>query len=174
MMPESDSDLGKKIEIQERTLGYQLDWIKAVDTKTEILIAIDLAMLGLLAAVAPKPTDLSALPIIMLSASALPLLVSLFYCVRATFPHLDGPRGSLIYFGGICAHDREGFGDLARGRSETDHLKDLCDQTHQNALIAGTKYKRIQAAFMAMFIGAAFWLPTVYILYQVYSSKEQS
>lgn len=163
---EDTSDLLKRLAIQEQVHGYQLDWIKAVDVKTSILIGIDLAMLGVLAAVAPATKDLTFGKLGILVLSSVPLAMSLVACLLATMPRLDGPEGSMIFFGGICKRTRDAHRAAARERADEERWQDVCDQTHQNAVIADWKYAKVRMGFYWLFASAPFWLISIYVLYR--------
>src|SRR5262245_13954557 len=68
---------------EEATLSRQLEWIKAVDAKTPIIIGIDLALLAATAALAPKPNNIDPLPWVYVAMSSLPVLVCLICCIFA-------------------------------------------------------------------------------------------
>lgn len=155
----------RRIARQETALGLQLEWIRAVDGKTSVVIPIATAMLAALWAVAPRPSDLNLCNVPWLAIGTIPPLLALVFCWKATFPQTDGPAGSFIYFGGICSHELSKYGEKVRARSDEEHMEDLCHQVHRNAQIARTKYAAVQSAMKSLLIGTLPWVAAVYFLF---------
>src|SRR5437879_591545 len=95
--------------ILEGTLERLLGWIKDVDGRVQTTLAIDIAMLGILAARAP-PFDrwwsLASLTFLLTLGT---LFASVGFTFLAVFPRLVGPSESLVYFGSIAAFPEEVF-----------------------------------------------------------------
>ncbi len=163
-MPQIDT--GAAITRQERILDLQLDWIRAIDAKMPILMAFATAMLAVLAAVTPEQEKISAATCAWVAVGGAALVTSLIFCAAATFPQTEGPRGSLIYFGGIGSMGPAEYGAAVASRSDEQHLADLVAQCHRNACIALGKYAHTRRAFIALFAGLAPWLWSIYRLYQ--------
>lgn len=159
-------DLGRLIERQEHVLGLQLDWIRAVDAKTPIVMAVATGMLGVVFAIAPAPDNMTKTAVAWMIVGSAALTVSLVLCTLASFPRTTGPAGSLIFFGGISARPLADYKKHACEQSDEDRLDDLCKQCHRNAEIATEKYKQTRRAVGWLLTGIPLWLAAVYALYQ--------
>ncbi|MFO1010548.1 MAG: DUF5706 domain-containing protein [Planctomycetota bacterium] len=153
-------------QVQTDELARLLEWIRAVDAKVPVLMAISSAIVASVAAVAPVPSNLNWNSIAWIAAGVAPQVVSLVYCALATFPQTKGPSGSLIFFGGIASRSAEQHRlDVARLTRDA-HLADLTAQCHRNAQIAAIKYQRVRRATAWLFIGLAPWVVAIYFLYR--------
>lgn len=153
------------IAIQERTLDRQLEWIRAVDVKTAFVLTICLAMLAGLFALAPKSENLGWKHVAVLVGGGALVVLTAILCGRATFPQRRGPLGSLVFFGEICKHSREGYASAVARRSREEYLADLNAQCHRNAQIAALKYRRVGWAMVWLEVGLVFWLAAMVTLY---------
>ena len=151
-----------RIAIAEGTLSRLLEWIRAVDAKTPLVIAIATGMLGVIAAVAPKPGDLALRSSLAIALGAIPLIGSLVLCLMATFPQTRGPLDSLIFFGGIAKRSAQQFLDAERKRTQEEYLADLLAQCHRNAEIAASKYADLKRALYWLAASIPFWLWVIY------------
>ncbi len=77
----------------------------------------------------------------------------------------SGPKGSLIYFGGISSQNSEQYEQAVMGLSRADYIKDLVKQCHRNAQIAEQKFTWIQRALACLFLSSVPWVLSVYLLY---------
>lgn len=154
-------------EILEKTLERMLYWIAAADNKVAPVLAIDTAMLGIVAAIAPKPGAWNAAAVVT-TAIALALLFSslglLFY---ASFPRTHGPKGSLVFFGGITERERSVFVAQITNIDISRYCDDLAAQCYRNAEIAGLKYRYVRLAMTALVAAIIPWMLSVYFLYGV-------
>jgi len=149
----------------EKILSLQLEWIKTADAKVPPLFSINVAMLGLLAVLMKGVTDWSFLIGFFAFLSIASLSISIIFLAQAMFPRLDGPEGSLIFFGGISKLSREEYISKVLSVSSGDHKNDILSQVHRNAEIATSKYKYVKKAFISTFISVPFWVNAVYFLY---------
>lgn len=152
------------IERAENTLSRLLEWIRAVDSKVPVVMAIATGMLGVIAATAPAPKELTSSAFAWIVVGAAPLAVSLALCAKATFPQVDGPPGSLIYFGGIAAKPQRSYLQAALERTDQGYLEDLLGQCHRNAEIAKGKYDSVRFALIWLLAGIPAWLAALYAL----------
>lgn len=162
VVPPEDPDT--LIDRGEASLDRLLEWIRAVDAKTPVVMAIDTAMLGVIAATAPGPDHFCASTWLWIAVGTASLVVSLSLCALATFPQTKGPEGSLIYFGGIASRSLPGYIEAARSRTKAEHLDDLLKQCHRNAEIAASKFKYVRLALFWLVGGILPWLVAVYTL----------
>lgn len=152
------------IERQQRTLEFNVDMIRHVDSKTGFVVALNTALIAAIAAVFPEPTDATlGVVLIALMGVACPFL-SLALCWKATFPQTDGPD-STIFFGRIARRSLEEYCSKARSLDPYGYLDDLLKQTHVNATIANSKYCHVRSAMRALFIGVVPWTIAVSLLY---------
>lgn len=161
----SDEELNRTIERQEACLSRQLEWIRSVDSKTPTIIGLCLAMLAVIAAIAPPTCEANTLDWLFTVASSAPLVASLVYCCLATRPITKGPSGSLIYFGGIADLQSEVYSRLVMQRRCSEYLNDLNLQCHRNAQIASIKFAAVRKATTWMLVSAPIWLATIYHLH---------
>ena len=164
--PNGESDRSAIIQQQESSLDRQLEWIRAVDSKTPIIIGLATAMLAVTGALSPDPKSLTWATGVLMAIGSLPLIGSLCWCAAATFPHTEGPDGSLIYFGGISKRSSAKYTEAVSTRTTEDYLQDLNAQCHRNAQIATAKYRAVQRAHLWLFIATPVWLIACYLLYK--------
>ena len=158
--------LDRRCDILEKKLARNIAWIAAADSRVAPLFAINTAMLGVIAALVPKPSMWEKLPLVTAVLSALCLGGSLVCIFLTTMPRTAGPKGSLVFFGGIVQRDVQQYLQAMQELKEEDYLTDLAAQVHRNAEIASTKFKWVGYAMRCTLIGAVPWLITVFLLYQ--------
>lgn len=165
-LPQSASDdaLDVQVDRADKTLDRLLEWIRAVDAKTPVIMAIDTAMLGVLAALTPAPEKLSATAWLWIAFGSAALIVSLGLCARATFPQTKGPGASLIYFGGIASRSADAFAQAMREVTKAQYLEDLLGQCHRNAQIATDKFACVRRALFWLVAGIVPWLAALYAI----------
>jgi hypothetical protein len=154
------------VSFLEKNLTRQIAWISAADSKISFILAIDTAMLGFLAAVSPKAAGgWEVAPAICAAFAAVFGLTSLIFLSLASFPRTKGPKGSLIFFGGIAQRDAVQFRKATSEMSTESHFDDLCAQCHRNAGIAERKFVWVQRALIALYLSATPWCLAIYLLY---------
>ncbi len=152
-------------ERAEKILTLQLDWVRTADSKVPPLFAIDISMLGLLAALVKLLPAWTIPAAVACSIAAIPLLLSLVFLALAMFPRLDGPKESNVFFGGIAKQSEKSFKANFFKASDSDIQDDLLGQAYRNAEIASKKYSNIKLAFILTFCSALPWIAAVYLLY---------
>lgn len=102
--------------ILERTLG----WIAAAEIKVGVVVTIDIAMMGgLAAAYAGVATKTQA--IYGFTATAATLAAIALACAAMSIkPRLDGPDRSLLYFGRVAEMPRADYIDRLRAASDEE------------------------------------------------------
>ena len=128
-----------EIDLIDRILSRNLSWVAAADSKVTPVLAIDTAMLGVLAALVPSAASWKAVPAILAAVSGLLLCGSVVNLIVATFPRLSGPRASLVFFGGISSFERDKYVKQFLSSQTPEIAKDLVEQCHRNAEIASAK-----------------------------------
>ncbi len=144
-------------DVLEKTLARLLHWIAAADTKMSWLLAIHTAMLGVLVALTPKPL-VWGLGSVSSVIAGLILLVSVLMLTAVAFPRTDGPKESLIYFGGIVSYEYETYRANISGLNPEDYCDQLTQQCYRNAEIANAKFKWLQGSMITLFIAIIPWL----------------
>jgi hypothetical protein len=153
------------VAILDKTLDRMLYWIAAADNKVAPVLAIDTAMLGVLAAIAPKPGAWTLLSGTATAITMMLLFTSLGLLFFASFPRTVGPKGSLVFFGGITERDQESFVTEMSNLPASRYRDDLAIQCYRNAEIAGQKYRFVRLAMTALFLAIIPWILAVYLVY---------
>lgn len=157
--------LDGKLDIIDRILSKNIAWIAAADTKATLTFTVISAMLAVVAALIP-PTDAWTIwSGIAIAGAVLFQGTSLVNIVLAMFPQLAGPRGSIVFFGGIASHDEQQYVQKIKNSSVEDLVEDFARQCHRNAEIAQLKFGRVRYAVLSGFISLPFWLAATGLLY---------
>lgn len=126
----------------DRILGF----FPRVETKLSLVLGVDAALLGLLAANVPGARQLAW----HMAFAVVPVLLigeSLRQVYLGSFPNLAGGQRSLIYFREVA--DRTEPAYLAEFGTLTDEAlaQDLLSQTWRNACILREKFDHLKRAF---------------------------
>lgn len=157
--------LDGKLDLLDRILSKNLAWISAADTKGTLLFAVDSAMLAVLAALVPPINVWTTGAVVAAAIAILFQMASIAFIVVAMFPRLNGPRGSLIYFGGIASHDEADYVRKIMDNPIEEVITDFARQCHRNAEIAKTKYDMVRRGVISGFLALPFWLAAIWLLY---------
>ena len=122
-----------RIKILETELDRLLQWVRAAESRLALVLPLATAMLGALAVSVPAAFQWTKLSAIAASFAAFFLVLSIGFAAVATFPRTHGPKGSLIYFGGIDSMEREQFAESSKTVTEDEYIDDLAAQCHRNA-----------------------------------------
>lgn len=149
----------ERMQLSQWILERNLHWIAAADVKIGVVVALDTAMLGTLAAA------FSALPAAqrttwayLFSVLAACFLVAALICARmSVLPRTEGPKSSFIFFGRIAEHNAPDYAEAFKKASEDDLLNDCLAQVHRNAQIACDKHAWVRAGMMWSFGAVAPW-----------------
>lgn len=155
-----------QISFLENNLARQLMWIGAAESKVSFVFAVNTAMLGVLAAVSPKSAcNWEVATVIITALAAIFCLASLLSLSFASFPNTTGPKGSLIYFGGVTQRDSQQYHEAVSGMSAEAYIEDLSAQCHRNAEIAGLKYTWVRRSLILLYLAVIPWGLSIYLLY---------
>lgn len=152
-------------ERAEKILLLQLEWVKTADAKVPPLFAINIAMLGVIAALVKALTSWNIATAIFTALCLISLALSIGFLALAMFPRLSGPKGSNVFFGGITKKTEAIYLEDVKDLCDEKYEDDLLSQAYRNAKIAETKYTHIKLAFTFSFVSAPFWLVAIYLLY---------
>lgn len=155
----------KKIDFLEKELSRLLSWVQSAETRMSWALPLSTAMFGALAILAPTFTKWTILPAIASSFAIVFLMLSIVFSALSSFPRTTGPRGSLIYFGGIVSKDLEQYKKAIADLTENEYIEDLIRQCHRNAQVAERKFVWMQRSLICLFISAGPWILSVYLLY---------
>lgn len=168
-MTEEDTTITGVVDIviirAESDLDRLLGWVRAAESRLALVLPLSTAMLGALAILAPPVNKWSVLGGIATAIAAILLLLSIAFAACASFPRTTGPKGSLIYFGGITSRELSQYEAAARARTPEEYFGDLLRQCHRNAQIAEKKYTWVQRSMVSLFISALPWGLSLFILY---------
>ncbi len=162
-----DIEPDQLIDLLEKELNRLLLWIQSVETRMSWVLPLSTAMLGALAVLAPTYTKWTILPAIMSVFAVLFLALSITFSALSSFPRTTGPKGSLIFFGGIVSRELEQYIKAVNGLTKEEYIKDLTQQCHRNAQVAERKFTWIQRALGCLFLSAAPWAISIYLLYSI-------
>jgi hypothetical protein len=159
-------DAQERVRFLEANLGRQLAWIGAADSRSAFIFAVDTAMLGLLAAVAPRQAaSWGVAPAVFASFATVFVLASLLFITFASFPRVEGPRGSLVFFRGITQRTTQQFKDAVAALSDESYADDLVNQCYRNAEIASRKFSWVQRSLICLYLAVPPWGLAIYLLY---------
>ena len=153
------------IELLETELARLLEWVRAAESRLAFILPLSTVMLGALAVLAPRISSWSVYSAIVSSFAVFFLVFSIIFAAIASFPRTIGPKGSLIYFGGIVALDLEQFSSAIDSLTRDKYESDLIKQCHRNAQIAQRKYTWVQRSMACLFISSAPWAISLFLLY---------
>ena len=153
-----------EIDRQEKILARLGEWVRAADTRFPPLAAMNTAMMGIFAALAPGVSKWTPELISSGSIAASLLGTSLVFLALAVFPRTKGPPHSIIYFEGIRSRTSESYHATINELTETNYLADLIEQSHRNAEIAHVKFRYVRLAMIAWFSSIVPWSSTLYLL----------
>ena len=149
----------------EKILSLQLEWVRTADSKVAPLFAINIAMLGFLAALIKSLPAWTISPAIFSSITVILLVVSMLFLALTMFPRLIGPKDSSIFFGGISKQSEDKYLSEMSSMTDDEFQKDILRQVYRNAEIANSKYANLRLAFIFTFVSIIPWLGSVYALY---------
>jgi hypothetical protein len=161
----SDDTMALRISRTETELARLLEWGRAAESRLALVLPLATAMLGALAVLAPAVNQWPVLGGIVSSFAGLFLVLSILFAAFASFPRTTGPKGSLIYFGGIITRDLNQYEAEVRALTSEAYLADLIRQCHRNAQIAERKYAWMQRSMACLFLATLPWLISLFILY---------
>ena len=133
----------------EASLGRQLSWISAAESRIALIIPLSTALFG---SIALKYSSFSQTPCWIQASHwlTLSLLSASIICASiAIFPRTRGPKSSQIFFGGIASQSSDGFIEAIDETSEDSYRKDLAEQVYINAKIAVVKFTWIRRSGIA-------------------------
>lgn len=148
----------------ERNLDRQIAWTRASDSKLAMVLPINSAMLGVLAAQLAQAQVKGLHHWALAVAASIPALVSFFSAILAALPRTRTRTESCIHFTGVAEHEPGRFHDRMRDLTEEQHFEHLAAEVHTSARIAREKMIHARRAYYALFIALPFWVAAIYLL----------
>jgi hypothetical protein len=156
----------ERIALLEANLGRQLQWISWSDTKSAFIFTLVAAMVGVLATVAPDRADQwSILQAVSASFALAASAAAFVFLSLAAFPRITGPKGSLVYCGGVAQREIEQFCSEISSIEEEVYAHDLASQCHRKAVIACEKFAWVRRAMIARYLAIGPWSVALWLLY---------
>lgn len=157
-------DQDQRFRTAQWILERQIGWISTADVKVGALVAIQTAMVGMLAATYSAASSRSELAILCTVLAVL-CSVGAFVCAAlALFPRTGGPEKSLIFFGQISSISRSDYVNVISETSCDGLLEDCAEQIHRNAEIARDKHCWLQNGMILSFVSSPLWLIAIFNL----------
>ena len=149
------------------SLARVIEFTRSADTKAGPVIALQIALVGTLAArfdklwviVNGSPWDIeNTLLVLLLTVYGVFLVVVVVLAARVYMPINSKTGESLIYFEDIAALEFESFEAKAKEMSISVIECQLLDQIHRVSQIARVKMRRVRWAFVMSFPSSMLWL----------------
>jgi len=138
----------------DRLMGF----FPRVEAKASFILALNIAMLGVMALNFPVRDIASPRGCFGIIASLL-LLLSLSQLYVVFFPHLKpGEKPSLLFFGDIADMGWRAYHHAVRSLTDDALLEDITCQIWRNSEILKIKFARTRSAFIFTLMALPFWL----------------
>lgn len=159
-------EIKQRIENAKWLFERTLSWIATADVKVGVVMALDTAMFGGLAAAygasdASTRTSWAYLTAFLACGS---LLSAVFCAAMAAVPRMLGPVASNIFFARVVQRPLEEYKDTFQRLDDTTFLNDLTTQIHRNAEIATAKHAWVRKSLIWSFLAAGPWAVSIAIL----------
>ena len=161
----AEFDVNHEIEVLEKSLERHLSWIRQSDTKSQMLIAINLVLVSAVLSETPKADAFTWRTAAIIFLGNIVPCWNLFKCFATITPHVKALNNSLVFFGTINKMTIDEYKNAVKSRTQEDYLDDLIIQTYTNAKIADIKYRRIKHAADLTFLSLPVTLFAVALLF---------
>jgi len=160
------SNKKERLTVAQWVLERNLAWIAAAEVKVGIVVAIDTAMLGgIAAALSASNPAASSWWIYLLTLIAVGALgIAIICAAMSIMPRVSGPARSLLFFGRIAEMDSSEFRNQFSQVSDDELLEDLANQIHRNAQIAKTKFRWVRNSMGWSFLSIIPWFVAITVL----------
>lgn len=156
-------DPEKQLEFACKTLDRVLGFFQRVDSRAQVLMGIDVAMLFTLAVNAPSLVTPLWVHAVFVVAAAL-LGLSLYKVYRVFNPQLRGPELSLIYFQEIAKLAEKEYLDRFTVQTVDGFTRDVLFQAWRNSEILIEKFKSLKDGMTAAGWSLPFWIAALAIM----------
>ncbi len=161
------NDDQERLSFAQWILEKNLHWVSAAEVKTGVIVALNTAMLGGLAAAFGAVTERSAWANLFSVTSAACLLIAIFCAAMSVLPRTEGPPTSFVFFGKIVKDSRADYVDSFKRADNTAFLNDCLEQIHRNAEIACDKFRWVRNAMMWSFVAVLPWVAAIACLLKI-------
>lgn len=159
-------ETNEKIDMLEKNLARQLDWIRAADSKVAPIIFLTSSMLGTTAAAFSRTPGFTVFNVALTVLTVAPLLVALVYIAMANFPHFSPDTGSVIFFGSINQAGLSSFERRASEITRDEYFRDLSAMCYNSAHIAHLKFMHVKKAMVFLLMAILPWVVLIYDVFQ--------
>jgi hypothetical protein len=164
--PGGESDSTSRSTQDERKeardqLTLVLSFFPRVDAKASAILAINTAMLAVLASNGPPLATMSVASYILAGVTGAMIAASFWFLYRVAFPVLHGGHQSLIYFREIAKRTESAFISEFLEQDGSARLKDLLGQVWRNSEILNLKFHSLRWAFILMALAIIPWATAV-------------
>ena len=162
----SVKDVQERLSAAQWVLEQHLAWIAAAEVKVGVIVALNTALLGGLAAafssfdVASRTTSAYMCVI----AAALLSIVALICAAMAVLPRTHGPKSSPLFFAPIASRSAAEFSAQFKQATDEQLLTDWSEQIHRNAQIACNKYAWVRKSMACSFLAIIPWIIAITLL----------
>lgn len=159
-------DIQQRITTAQWVFERHLAWIAAAEIKVSVIVTIDTALLGGLAAAFGTSASVArtawAYHFILIASGA--VLLGLLCAAMVVLPRTNGPKNSLLFFGPIAVQDVASYRAEFKDATDEQLLADWTEQIHRNAKIARDKYVWVRRSMVWSFLAVAPWIAAIGLL----------
>lgn len=157
----------ERLAIAQWVLERSLGWIAAAEVKVGVIVAIDTAMGGAMAAAYGTNMPHSTWAKLWATIASVLILLSMLYAAFTVLPKLDGPKASLLFFGRVADMSGPDYQRRFKTAPIADLLDDWTAQIHRNAEIAREKHAGVRTSMLFSFGATIPWACAVATLLKV-------
>jgi hypothetical protein len=160
------SNKRERLAVAQWVLERNLAWIAAAEVKVGVVVAIDIAMLGGLAAAftTSDQAGRTAWAYLCTLSAAGTAAIAVICAAISVMPRVSGPARSLIFFGRVVETNSATYSDKFRKATDTELLDDLTTQIHRNAEIAASKFGWVRKSMGWSFFSVIPWIVAIAML----------
>ncbi|UDM16833.1 Pycsar system effector family protein [Vogesella sp. XCS3] len=159
-------NIQQRITTAQWVLERHLAWIAAAEIKVSVIVTIDTALLGGLAAAFGTSESVArtawAYHFILTASGA--VVLGLLCAAMAVLPRTNGPKNSLLFFGPIAAQNVTSYCAEFKDATDEQLLTDWTEQIHRNAQIARDKYVWVRRSMVWSFFAVVPWIAAIGLL----------
>jgi hypothetical protein len=148
----------ERISTAWNQLNLVLSFYSRIDTKTSVILGINLGMLAVLFTRVPPVAQTSALQWAFAVPFFFVVAMSFYHLHKGVRPHLDGGTNSLVYFRTIATMTESEFTSACKQRSSADLADDLHEQAWRNSKILNQKFDALRRAHDTALLAVIPWL----------------
>ena len=156
----------ERLKVAQWVLERNLGWIAAAEIKVGVIVALDTAMLGVLATSFGSllPAERTAWANLFTLLAAITIVVAIICAAMSILPRVNGPKKSLLFFGRIAGLHHPNYVANFRSATESEMLEDCLAQIHRNAEIAREKYMWVGRSMKWSFFSVVPWVAALSLL----------